>query len=497
MPRPKAWIRALAAAALVVPTPQLLSAVESIPGLAPLATGGSTGTCGQNELIASDGLASDWFGGAVDVDGDLMVIGAMNSDGVGNESGSAYVFRWTGSAWVEEKKLTASDAESAANFGASVAVSAGVIVIGAPRDGSAPDPGAAYVYQKDGVTTHWTERAKLTADGSGHFGQAVAVDFAVPKDSLTEAPVYTIAIGAYSTDSKGSVFLWESNDGMAWQAHGELADPEDQTTERFGYDVALDGDHIAIGMPYDSIDGTMPFAGAAYIGRRSGSTNTWFLETKIFSSDVAAGDQFGTSVAVSSDGCGKVIAVGEPLDNENGGDAGAVHIFHGSALTFDFRQKLVSPTPSTKFGFSIDLESTLLVVGEPPYDPPSVYAGVGAAHLFVRHDETWSPAAFAVADVEQNNDGLGTSVAVDDGAAAGDPKPGDRFTLVAGAPNTESYANSNPDPGSVSVFDLCERSRDVCELLRVDYEDGTVGGMVCKCPVDGCPPGCTFDEPLR
>ena len=63
-------------------------------------------------------------------------------------SGSAYVFRYDGSDWVEEAKLTASDGAAYDYFGDSVAVSGDTAVVGAyGDDDNGSDSGSAYVFQ--------------------------------------------------------------------------------------------------------------------------------------------------------------------------------------------------------------------------------------------------------------------------------------------------------------------------------------------------------------
>ena len=113
-------------------------------------------------LTDSDAAAGDFFGCSVSVSGDVVVIGAAGDYEGGSDSGSAYVFRWDGSSWVEEAKLTGSDAAGGDYFGFSVSVSGDVAVIGAPKDDDDGDySGSAYVFRWDGSA--WFEQAKLTA----------------------------------------------------------------------------------------------------------------------------------------------------------------------------------------------------------------------------------------------------------------------------------------------------------------------------------------------
>ncbi|MHC4698577.1 MAG: FG-GAP repeat protein, partial [Planctomycetota bacterium] len=136
----------------------------------------------EAKLTASDGTAHDEFGNSVSVSGDIAVIGAFGDD---DYSGSAYAYRYNGSSWIEEAKLTASDAAADDRFAFSVSVSGDVAVIGTLS-------GSAYLYRYNG--SGWIEEAKLSASDApaGGFGHSVSVssDMAV--------------IGAYRDDDGGT-----------------------------------------------------------------------------------------------------------------------------------------------------------------------------------------------------------------------------------------------------------------------------------------------------
>jgi prepilin-type N-terminal cleavage/methylation domain-containing protein len=155
------------------------------------------------KILASDGVAGDFFGDSVAISGDTAVIGARGDDDAGSASGSAYIFTRSGSSWTQQAKLTASDAAASDNFGWSVAVAGDTAVIAAPRDDSSGiDSGSAYIFTRSGST--WTEQAELTAsDGAAddRFGDSVAIFDG------------TVVIGAVSDDdagiSSGSAYLFE------------------------------------------------------------------------------------------------------------------------------------------------------------------------------------------------------------------------------------------------------------------------------------------------
>lgn len=112
------------------------------------------------KLTASDGAEFDEFGSSVSVSGDLALVGAYLDDDNGNDSGSAYVYRWDGSSWVEEAKLTASDGAEDDQLGSSVSVSGDVAFVAAVFDDDNGDAsGSAYVYDLPSIVSVEDEAA--------------------------------------------------------------------------------------------------------------------------------------------------------------------------------------------------------------------------------------------------------------------------------------------------------------------------------------------------
>ena len=123
----------------------------------------------EHRITASDGSEYDIFGQAVAVHGDIAFIGAPWDDDNCESSGSVYVFRWDGSTWSEEQKLTASDGGENDNFGRAVAVRGDTALVGAPAHESngMRFSGSVYVFRWDGST--WYEEQKLTASDGDEF----------------------------------------------------------------------------------------------------------------------------------------------------------------------------------------------------------------------------------------------------------------------------------------------------------------------------------------
>jgi hypothetical protein len=137
---------------------------------------GGTDNWGESARItASDGEMGDWFGYSVAVDGDIIVVGAYHKN---FSTGAAYIYgRNTGGTdtWGEIKKITASVSKMYDDFGFSVAVDADVIVVGS-YGGVA---GAAHVFHRNnGGVDSWGEMKRIISDDAesgDDFGKSVAV----------------------------------------------------------------------------------------------------------------------------------------------------------------------------------------------------------------------------------------------------------------------------------------------------------------------------------
>ncbi|HIE53767.1 MAG TPA: hypothetical protein EYP90_01070, partial [Chromatiaceae bacterium] len=131
----------------------------------------------QAYLTPADGAANDRFGYAVAIDGDTIAVGAYLDDDLGADSGSVYIFSRSGVTWTQQAKLTAADGAAGDWFGYAVSLSGDSLIVGAHReDDDGSNAGAAYIFTRSGGV--WSQQAKLTAGDAGGndwFGYAVAL----------------------------------------------------------------------------------------------------------------------------------------------------------------------------------------------------------------------------------------------------------------------------------------------------------------------------------
>ena len=244
----------------------------------------------EAKLTASDAAASDWYSrGAVAIYNDLAIVGAYGNDDAGRNSGSAYIYRYNGSSWVEEAKLTAPDAAADAQFGYRVALSANTAVISATRDsGKAYEAGAVYVFKFTGSA--WVYDQKLFAsDGASfdRFGSALSYEG------------YKLVVGYDRPSGNGAAYVFRL-EGSSFIEEVKLLAADGESGDRFGSSVAVSGDNIVSSAYADDDNGTN--AGAIYF--LSCDENGVYIDESLQSNDriahIAYYDSEGDELADAS-----------------------------------------------------------------------------------------------------------------------------------------------------------------------------------------------------
>lgn len=113
---------------------------------------GRTGLQWQQQavLLANDGSGFDQFGSGVAIYGDYALVAANGKTAGANQNqGKAYVFYHSGSSWVQQTTLLASDGKPDDFFG-SVSISGTDILVGVPfkETGSETDAGKIYFFKR-------------------------------------------------------------------------------------------------------------------------------------------------------------------------------------------------------------------------------------------------------------------------------------------------------------------------------------------------------------
>ncbi len=261
----------------------------------------------SQKLLASDGGLFDDFGASVAIDRDTLVIGA-NGATVGNNpaQGAVYVFVRANGVWSELQKLVAADGAAFDNFGISVAVQDGTIMVGSSQaaiNGNGAQ-GAVYVFTSDNGSFQQTQ--KLTAaDGAG--GDSFGISLALDRD--------TALIGAYGATvnghpGQGAAYSFAKVED-SWTESQKLFAEDGGSFFNFGNNVALHGHKAAIAADVTTVNGHTS-QGKVYVYIRPGAD--WTLEDTLVSSDGTTDDFFGAALALGQ----HTILVGTPHPTING-----------------------------------------------------------------------------------------------------------------------------------------------------------------------------------
>jgi len=311
-------------------------------------------------------LSADSTTLAVGAEGEASAATGINGDQsstAATNSGAVYVFTHTGTSWVQQAYIKASNTDREDRFGGSVALSAdgSTLVVGALDEGSAAigvdgdqasntsvASGAAYVFTRTGPT--WSQAAYLKAsntDDLDHFGWSVAIaanGATVAVGAAFEASAAT-GINGDQTDNaalgSGAAYVFTLS-GTAWSQEAYVK--ASNASGGFGWGVALsiDGSRLAVGAALEAsaatglggtqTDGSAPGSGAAYVFTRSGTA--WSQQAYVKASNTGQGDNFGSCVALTA--AGATLAVGADAEASAatgvaGGQADDSALFSGAA----------------------------------------------------------------------------------------------------------------------------------------------------------------------
>jgi hypothetical protein len=240
--------------------------------------------------------------------------------------------------------------------GASYEASNGTGVNGNQADNSASSAGAAYVFVRSG--TGWTQQAYLKASNAGatdFFGESVSVSGdTVVVGAREEASNATGVNGRQGNNralSAGAAYVFVRS-GTDWTQQAYLKASNTGVGDRFGGSVAVSGDTVVVGAPFEysnatgvnapptggtgtQADNSAGDSGAAYVFVRSGTD--WTQQAFLKASNTGANDRFGGAVAVSGDtvvvgGAGEgsnASGVNGNQANNSFSDAGAAYLFTG------------------------------------------------------------------------------------------------------------------------------------------------------------------------
>ncbi len=323
-----------------------------------------------NAAVGENFAEGDQFGYSIGLsdDGNTLAVGAIGEDsnatGVNgdqadnsaNQSGAAYVFTRTAGTWSQQAYIKSAMTRPNVLFGYSIGVSENGDTLAVAEYDADRGQGALYVLTRSGGA--WTHQARIKADNAEN-GDSLGYSMAISDDGNT------IAAGAADEDClipginrgglrqgpahgqfvRGRVRVRAQRDhvdpagvpqvvepgeaGLVWRAH------RDQRRRQHGGCRGAERRQRVEGHQRQAGRQHRAEAGAVYYYTRTGTT--WTQQAYVKASNTRAGDEFGSSLALSGDG--RTLLVGARGEDSgakgiNGNqadsstrDAGAAYLF--------------------------------------------------------------------------------------------------------------------------------------------------------------------------
>ena len=246
-----------------------------------------------------------------------------------------------------------------------------------------------------------------------------------------------VIVGAPLADPRGNssgavyVYLPTNNPSLRWVQVQKIVPADGAAGDEFGSSVAVQNDTLVIGAR--AARGTLT-SGAVYVYSR-GAGGVWTQTKKILPADGQNNDEFGYSISLDAD----TLAVGSRLDDDRGTSSGSVYLFgrnQGGTTNWGLLKKVVPADGAAgeEFGRAVSVHGDVLAVGA-TFDPPP-----GSAYLFGRNTggaNNWGQIRKLIPSDGLSGDDFGCSLSLGPD------------TLVVGARRHDQLGN---DTGAAYVF---------------------------------------------
>ncbi|HBS27325.1 MAG TPA: hypothetical protein DD827_09420 [Gammaproteobacteria bacterium] len=324
--------------------------------------------------------SGDRFGQSLSMQGNLLVVGAMQRSPSGNaNSGEVFIYQKTAQTWSETTRITAPSPQTGHRFGYNVALSGERLAVATLRSNSQANSGQVYVFKQQGAA--WNLEATVGSAGVGSSDKyAASID--LENNLLAIGSFNQSGCQSLSDDDPGSVRIYQRNENNAWNQIQKL--DGEGPNDRFGYSVDIDNNQLAIGAQCEDEFHTTRTEGAVYIYQQS--ENGFNLEQKVKAFQTAEFSLYGDRVALAGN---QLIVTGSfeiPAHNFASSltGAGAAYLLERNNGNWQ-ETRLFIPfdlESNDRFGISLSTDSGRVLIGAPGGEGSSNLFKNGAAYVF-------------------------------------------------------------------------------------------------------------------
>lgn len=285
-------------------------------------------------------------------DGGIVAIGSPSNDGNGNDSGHVRVFENVGDSWTQiGEDIDGVAVQDLSGYSVSLSFDGKKLAIGA-KSNSVNGVLSDDVRIFENLGGVWSQLGNDINDGNTAGDRS-------GKSVFLSSDGNILALGIPNNDGNGSgsgqVRIYENQSGI-WTQIGEDINGE-ALGDDSGFSISLnqDGTIVAIGAISNSDNGEISGHVRIYeyisgiwtqIGEDIDGVNTGNVQ----------GDRSGFSVSLSSDG--RIVAIGAPLNNENGNNSGHVRVYKNeSDIWTQVGSNIVGEAANDEFGNTVCLSS--------------------------------------------------------------------------------------------------------------------------------------------
>jgi hypothetical protein len=351
-----------------------------------------------------DGVAAaDYFGSSVSLsnDGNVIAIGAKYNDTNGSNSGHVRIFSNNNGIWEQiGNSINGENLDDWSGYSISLSSNGSIVAVGAHNnDGNGQDSGHVRIFRNNNGV--WEQI------GTDINGEA-AGDYSSHSISLS-SDGSIVAVGAEGNDGNGQdsghVRVFRNNNGV-WEQIGLDIDGE-AAADQFGISISLSSDGSIVAIGAERNDGNGISSGHVRVFRNN--NGVWEQIGSDIDGEVA-GDQFGSSISLSSDG--NIVAIGARHNDGNGISSGHVRVFRNNNGVWEqIGSDIDGEAAGDQSGYSVSLSSNgnTITIGAPRNQEKG--NKLGHVRIFKNNKGIWNQFGIDI-DGEAAGDFSGSSVSL-------------------------------------------------------------------------------------